>query len=119
MNDSLCFGCESWLNREISSSELFPSNYVVYRRDRDDGYGGVFLACHHTLSTNEVTLIDPNCELVVCHIQLKNQSSLIVCSVYRPPSSDKQYLGNLCQQLLHIRSKYPNAALWIDLSPRH
>ena len=83
------FGCESWL---VSDSELFPPSY---HRGRDDGYGGVFLACHHTLITNEVYIIDCNCELVVRHIQLKNHSSLIACSVHRPPSSDVHYLENL------------------------
>ena len=39
----IVFGCESWLNVSISSSEIFPPNYTVYRQDRADGYGGVFL----------------------------------------------------------------------------
>ena len=51
--------------------------------------------------------------MVVCHIQLKNHSSLIACSVYRPPSSDVHYLGNLCQQLSNLRNRFPNAASWV------
>ena len=47
--DSYCpdivFGCESWLVSNILNSELFSPSYNVYRQDRDDGYGGVFLAC--------------------------------------------------------------------------
>ena len=37
-------GTETWLNSRIHSSEIFPSNYEVIRRDREDGYGGVLLA---------------------------------------------------------------------------
>jgi len=85
----------------------------VYHRDRVDGYGGVLLACNHTLISNEVTIIDCNCELVVCHIQLKNHSSLIACSVYRPPSSDVHYLGYLCQLLSNLSNRFPNAAFWV------
>jgi len=90
-------GSESWLNSGISNNEMFPLKYVVYCRDRDDGYGGIFLACCNTLATHEVNLSDANCEVVACQIQFKNHPSLIVCSVYCPPSSDELYLRSLCQ----------------------
>ena len=85
----------------------------MYRQDRDDGYGGVFLACRDTLITHEITLTDTNCELTVCQINLNNHCTLLACSVYHPPSSDELYLENLCQQLTNIRTSFPNAALWI------
>ena len=37
-------GTESWLRPDIMNSEIFPSNYTVYRRDRDTSGGGVFIA---------------------------------------------------------------------------
>ena len=37
-------GCESWLPPSISTSEIFPAGYTVYRKDRSDGYGGVFFS---------------------------------------------------------------------------
>jgi len=46
----------------------------------------------------------------VCQIQFHNLSSLLACSIYRPPSSNEPYLKKLCQQL---SSCFPNAALWI------
>ena len=36
-------GTDTWLNTGIHSSEIFPSNYEVIRRDREDGYRGVLL----------------------------------------------------------------------------
>ena len=35
-------------------SELFPPNYTIYRHDREDNYGGAFLACHTTLISYEI-----------------------------------------------------------------
>ena len=92
------FGMESWLKPGIKNSEVFPSDYIIYRHDQADGYGGVFVACHDTLLTHEIYPSTLSCELVACHIQLVNQSSLIACSVYRPPSSDESYLlvAELC-----------------------
>ena len=43
-NPSIIMGTETWLNSNIHSSEIFPSNYDIIRRDRGDGYGGVLLA---------------------------------------------------------------------------
>jgi len=36
----------------------------------------------------EIPVSDSDVELVACQIQLADHSSLIVCSIYRPPSSD-------------------------------
>ena len=33
-------GNETWLNSNITSSEIFPSQYDIIRKDRHDGYGG-------------------------------------------------------------------------------
>ena len=45
----IIFGTETWLSPEISSSEIFPPCYNVFRRDRYDGYGGILLAFDHSL----------------------------------------------------------------------
>jgi len=37
-------GTESWLKSSITSSEIFAPKFEVFRRDRSDGYEGVFLA---------------------------------------------------------------------------
>ena len=86
-NPDIIFGTESWLSPSISNSEIFPHEYNTYRRDRCDGYGGVFLTCHNKLISREISLTT-QCELVACFITLSDLQSLIVCSVYRPPNND-------------------------------
>ena len=109
----IVLGSESWLKPCIASSEVFPSGYIVYRKDHVDGYGGVFIACCSPLNSNELTSVDSSSELVACKIQLADHSSLIVCSIYRPPSSSDSYLEDLSNQLSQIHSDHPNSALWI------
>ena len=75
------FGPESWLKPSISSNEVFLSGYIAYRRDRADGYGGVFIACHDTLASHDIILNECTSELVACQIQLTDHSSLIACSI--------------------------------------
>ena len=59
----IIFGTESCLSPSISSSEIFPHSYNVYRQDRSDGYGGIFLACHSKLISREI-LLTTWCEVV-------------------------------------------------------
>ena len=111
---SITFGSESWLKPSISSSEVFPSEYIVYHHDCTDGYGGVFVAYHNSLTSCELDTSDISYELVSCQIKLMNNTSLIVISIYRPPSSNDYYLDNLCNQLSGIVSSHPNSTIWVS-----
>ena len=76
-------GTESWLTPAVISSEIFPNDYNIYRCDRPDGYGGVFLACKNNLISEELPL-STTCELIACKIHLAYHY-LIVCSLNRDP----------------------------------
>jgi hypothetical protein len=41
---SIIICTETWLNNSVYSSEIFPPNYEVIRKDRQDGNGGVLIA---------------------------------------------------------------------------
>ena len=41
---NIVIGTESWLSPAVLNSEIFPPKYEVFRKERMDGYGGVFLA---------------------------------------------------------------------------
>ena len=66
-------GNESWLNPNIYSGEVFPSEYNAFRKDRSDCYGGVIIACHNKLTSFQLTLDDnSSSELIVIQLQLDN-----------------------------------------------
>ena len=81
-------GTESWLKPTISTNEFFSSSFEVFRRDRPDGYGGVFLACSKDFCWQSIP-VKSSCDakVVACKLELKN-SLLIVIGVYRPPNSN-------------------------------
>jgi len=106
----IIFGSESWLKDVIYSNELFPTDYTVYH---PDGYGGVFVACWESYASYRLDLADCSCELVVCEIKLADNTSLIVCSVYRPPSTDEYYLQKFCSELDATISSHPSSTIWI------
>ena len=55
-NPDIICATETWLNGEISSSEIFPDSYVVFRRDRNSttGGGGVLHAIKKDLVATQV-----------------------------------------------------------------
>ena len=42
-NPDIICGCESHLDSSYCSAEIFPSNYIILRKDQLEGAGGVFL----------------------------------------------------------------------------
>jgi len=41
---------ETWLKPDFLLSEFLPPDFNVFRRDRQDGYGGVLIACRNSLN---------------------------------------------------------------------
>lgn len=87
-------GTESWLHRDISDCEVFPSDFVGYRKDRPSHGGGVFLLVRSSLKS---AALDIQCDIesVWCTITLDDNSSFAVGAFYRPPNSDYKTLQSL------------------------
>ena len=77
-------GTEPWLKPSISNSEVFPTSFQVFRRDRLISHGGVFIACDKTLNWQEIPL-ETDCETVAIKLTNSGCQTLIVIVWYRPP----------------------------------
>ncbi|XP_072181424.1 uncharacterized protein [Diadema setosum] len=108
----IIIGTETWLNDSIHTSEILPSTYDVFRKDRADGYGGVLIAinkrytCEHIPSRSE-------CEALFTELPLRGNKTLIVGALYRPPSSSLQYTDDLCNEIENLCNKHKNAVFWL------
>ena len=61
-NTDIILVCETHLSPSISTSELLPPVYTVYRCDRDDGYGGSIIIAKKDLIIEEIKTnqVNPN-----------------------------------------------------------
>ncbi|CAG2207668.1 unnamed protein product [Mytilus edulis] len=105
-------GTETWLLPSICSAEIFPPNYEVIRKDRKDGYGGVLLAIKKEYISDSIETTTTS-EAVFAKLNLGKNLSLIIGSVYRPPSSDTNYMDQLCETIEHVHQSNKNSVLWI------
>ena len=93
-------------------SEIVPTTYTVYRKDRTDGYGGVLIAIKSIIN-HEILDSDPRLEAQFLKVSTVDKTPLIIASVYRPPNRDIEYMELMCNTIESIVINNRNAVLWI------
>ena len=104
---SVKFDCisinESMLDISISDSEIAIDNYMIFRKDRNRNGGGVLLYISKSLKPTKID--DTFHTEIVCvkiHIQRFN---ILICSLYRPPSSLVEYYDKMicdCENIMAL-----------------
>ena len=89
----IMFVTETWLNSNVSNTEILPNGYNIYRTDRPLGQtgGGVLIAVKHGIfiSCNKVSsLSSANVEVVAIECTLPNHAKWLLVCGYRPPDSN-------------------------------
>ena len=106
-------GCETWLKPTIRNEEIAPPGYNVYRRDREDNYGGVMIAVKSCFISSEVEM-DTHSELVAVQVdQLSKSPPLIISSLYRQPNRNIDHTSKLCNDIRNLVRKHKSSTIWI------
>lgn len=79
-------GCESMLYDTILTSESFPPNFNVYRKDRNFFCGGVFIAVLDNLRSQARPDLDTTCDAICAEVSTIKEKPLFTGIDYRPPS---------------------------------
>ena len=112
--------CETWLNDNIPSFELFLNDYCIYRQDRQmyqdkNTHGGALIAVKNSFISERVISEQPDSSLV-CKIQLA-ANEIFICAFYNPPrTSPYRYEVNDFQKLLKIIPKSKTTILCGDIN---
>ena len=91
-------GVESKLSSSRSNAEIFPENYIVFRKDREDlkpvyglgqneveakEHGGVFIAVRNNVMWSRRPEFDSNCEIVWAQLQIPWGKDIYIAAHYR------------------------------------
>lgn len=106
---------ETWLQDDVKTSEIFPDEYIVFRKSRDvistqlNRGGGVLVAAKQHLNAEHVDLREfnsqfPSIDIVACKCLLKFKK-LFIFAVYIPPSislNELEYFFECLEQLDNV-----------------
>ena len=106
-------GTESWLNPEISDSEVFPTGYTPFRRDRKSlkQCGGVFILARENFICTEQPEFGSNYELLWVRLQIAGSHPLYIGGYYKPKEDDLESLAQLRESLVLARKRRGN--IWL------
>ena len=78
-------GTESWLDKDTTTSEIFPPEYQVLRKDRNSKArgGGVFIAVRKHYYMTLLPDLETNCEMLWAKVQRSASKSLTLGCFYR------------------------------------
>ena len=82
-NIHLVMGTESHLDGAVFDSEVFPSNYTVYRKDRNIHGGGIFVLVEKSIPSSVIETDSP-CEIIWVRLYVQNTNDVILDT---PPHS--------------------------------
>jgi hypothetical protein len=98
---------ESWLSNDMQSTEIFPSGFTPYRKDRKtDSHGSVFILVSDKYLSSEPTDLksDDSSEQLWVKLQVKGATDLYIGSFYKPPKiTDEECLMHLEKNIQRIR----------------
>jgi len=94
--------------------KYFPKlNYIVYRKDRSDGYGGVLIAVIQYLSSCEVSLQQFNHEILWIQLKACDGYKYAFGGFYQPNLDSSQPLEELDKSLDMLEEKFKHVTVWL------
>lgn len=119
-NPDIILGCESKINVEMQTYSLFPEDYTVLRKDRNEYGGGVFIAIRDTLISINMPELEVDCELLWTCLQFVGSKPLYITCFYGPQNNKSKVVDDLTESLSKLLNKngkkYPNVVIGGDFN---
>ena len=122
-NSKRCCVNETWLNQNISNSEILHSGFTTFRRDRSDRGGGGVLIAIKTASFKAVKEFKPECEaelqqleIIFVEITTLTRQRILFCSCYGPPNKDPSWMDVFDYFLHEVCDQFDNMVISGDFN---
>ncbi|CAG9790271.1 unnamed protein product [Diatraea saccharalis] len=98
----ICILNETWLK---PTDLIRIRGYTIFRRDSDNGYGGVAILCRNHIQCSEIfTHSTDKIQTVALNVQISQNDRFAVLGVYCPPRSGRFPINILKETIQSIRS---------------
>ncbi len=108
LDPDVIIGTESKLSQHHLDSEIFPPNFIPWRKDRNADGGGIFIAVNSRVRSDIVDFdFDISCEALWVTIQISSGKKAYIGAFYRPPSDkiDTMNMWKLCMEDITRQAK--------------
>ena len=121
-SDVICVN-ETWLNLNISNSEILHSGFTIFRRDRSDRCGGGVLITINTASFKAVKEFKPEAEselqqlkIIFAEIITLTGQRILFCFCYGPPNEDPSWMDVFDNFLHEVCDQFDNMVISGDFN---
>ena len=121
-SDVICVN-ETWLNQNISNSEILHTGFTIFRRDRSDRGGGGVLIAIKTASFKAVKQFKPESEaelqqleIFLAKITTLTGQRILFCFCYRPPNEDSSWMDVFDNFLHEVCDQFDNMVISGDFN---
>ena len=88
-NPDILFGTETWIDSNIKDSQIFPSGYNIFRKDKTNcGGGGVLIAVKDIFIVTPVPELQTDCKIVWCKLELVGHNTVYLSCFSNPTTSN-------------------------------
>ena len=120
--DVICVN-ETWLNQNISNSEILHSGFTIFRRDRSDRVAGVVLIAIRTASFKAVKEFKPESEaelqqleIIFAQITTLTGQRILFCSCYGALNEDPSWMDVFENCLHEVCDQFDNTVISGDFN---
>ena len=89
-------------------------NFTIYRRDREDSYGGVMIAISKCIPSVRLQDLQTSCEILWVKLDIPTCKDLYLGAFYRPHSSDLPSLEQLNDSLNKLMNSTRDPTIWLS-----
>ena len=121
-SDVICVN-ETWLNQNISNSEILHSGSTIFRRDRSDRGGGGVLIAIKTASFKAVKEFKPESEaeleqleIIFAKITTLTGQIILFCFCYGSPNEDPSWMDVFDNFLHEVCDQFDNMVISGDFN---
>ena len=116
LKPDIIVGTKTWLSDSIKNSKIIPDNmnFTIYRRDREDSYGGVMIAISKCIPSVRLQDLQTSCEILWVKLDIPTCKDLYLCGFYRPHLSDLPSLEQLNDSLNKLMNLTRDPTIWLS-----
>ena len=116
LKPDIIVGTETWLSDSIKNSKIIPDNmnFTIYRRDREDSYGGVMIAISKCIPSVHLQDLQTSCEILWVKLDIPTCKDLYLGGFYRPHSSNLPSLEQLNDSLNKLMNLTRDPTIWLS-----